>query len=415
MKHTYTAYGSIGFSLAIVGIPLYIYMPTFYTQYVGLDVAIVGMILLVARLIDMFADPLIGHISDHSVSPYGKRKPFIALGSLFLLIGYGLIVFPPSLSYASLWLFATSLLMYLGWSLISVPYLSMSSEISEEYHAKTLIASYREVMAILGMVSALVIPYALGISEKSDQTLVALFLFLLIVLPISLLWMWKKVPSSLGQSSSMPFYKGVLTLFRSNAKMLLIAYTLNALANAIPSTLFLYYVSLVLDQKDQSGLLLILYFISGIIALPFWLALSHRLSKKSVWIVSMVLASIAFSFVPFLEEGSLNAFIAIVIISGFSLGADLVFSSSMQADLAQSFERKGSSLSGVLFGLWGMGTKLSLALGVGIAFGILGLVGFTPHSPSPDALITLSWLYGAAPVTLKLISITFLVRYREMN
>jgi len=373
------------------------------------------MILLSARLIDMLADPVIGHISDHSASPYGKRKPFIALGSLFLLIGYAAIVFPPTLAYASLWLFASSLLMYLGWSLISVPYLSMSSEISEEYHAKTLIASYREVMAILGMVSALLIPYILGISDRSDQTLIALFLLLLIVLPISLLWLWKKVPSTSGQSSTMPFYKGVQTLFRSNAKMLLFAYTLNALANAIPSTLFLYYVSLVLEQKDQSGLLLIFYFISGIIALPFWLTLSRRWSKKSVWIASMILASCAFAFVPFLDAGAFNVFIAIVIISGFSLGADLVFSSSMQADLAQSFERKGLSMSGVLFGLWGMGTKLSLALGVGIAFGILGLAGFTPQSPSGDALTILSWLYGAAPVTLKLISITFLLRYREMN
>lgn len=415
MNPTYAAYGSVGFALAIVGIPLYLYMPTFYTQHVGLDVASVGMILLIARLIDMFADPIIGHLSDHSSSKYGKRHPFILAGSIALLIGYGAIVFPPDGEIAAWWLFGFSLLMYLGWSLISVPYLSISSEISPDYHTKTLIASYREVMAIMGMMCALLIPYFLGISERSDQTLIVLFLFLLTILPLSVLWLWKKIPPIVDSLPPIPFYTGLRTLWDHNGKMLLIAYTLNALANAIPSTLFLYYVSLVLGEKGQSGPLLIVYFICGIAALPLWLFLSRRFSKRSLWIASMSFASCAFIFVPFLDSGDSKLFFIIVILSGFSLGADLVFSSSMQSDLAQSFERRGFAMGGVLFGLWGMGTKLSLALGVGIAFGILGIVGFDPNSPSPFALDTLKWLYGGGAVAFKLISITFLLRYCETN
>lgn len=415
MNPTYAAYGSVGFSLAIVGIPLYLYMPTFYTQHVGLDVASVGMILLIARLIDMFADPIIGHLSDHSSSKYGKRHPFILAGSFALLIGYGAIVFPPDGEIAAWWLFGFSLLMYLGWSLISVPYLSISSEISPDYHTKTLIASYREVMAILGMMCALLIPYFLGISERSDQTLIVLFLFLLTILPLSVIWLWKKIPPIFDSLPPIPFYTGLCTLWDHNGKMLLIAYTFNALANAIPSTLFLYYVSLVLGEKELSGLLLIVYFICGIAALPLWLFLSRRFSKRSLWIASMCFASSAFIFVPYLDSGESSLFFAIVILSGFSLGADLVFSSSMQSDLAQSFERRGFAMSGVLFGLWGMGTKLSLALGVGIAFGILGMVGFDPNSPTPLSLNTLAWLYGGGAVAFKLISITFLLRYHETN
>lgn len=415
MNTTYAAYGSIGFSLAIVGIPLYIYMPTFYSQHVGIDVGIVGMVLLIARLIDMIADPIIGHLSDHSHSRYGKSKPFIIIGSLLLLVGYGMIISPPHLGIAPLWLFGFSLVMYLGWSMISVPYLSMSSEISSEYHAKTSIASYREVLALLGMISALLIPYLLDIADQSDRTLTTLFLLLLITLPLSVIWMVAKVSSTPSIAPSVPFWEGLALIKNSNSFTLLGAYTLNALANAIPSTLFLYYVSLILGREDQSGTLLLLYFVCGIVALPLWLLLSRHYPKRRVWIASMVLASCAFMFVPFLGSDDLIAFGIIVALSGFSLGADLVFSSSMQADAAQSYERSGLAISGTLFGLWGMGTKLSLALGVGIAFGILGLVGFDPSAPNPTALTTLAWLYGGAPVALKLLSIALLSRYREMK
>lgn len=129
--------------------------------------------------------------------------------------------------------------------------------------------------------------------------------------------------------------------------------------------------------------------------------------------MSMVLASCAFAFVPFLGNGDLFWFVLIVLGSGFSLGADLVLSSSLQADLAQKFVAKKQPLSGVLFGLWGMGTKLSLALGVGIAFGILGLFDFNPASPSQQSLTALVYLYGLSPVVLKIISISILLKFNE--
>jgi len=306
-------------------------------------------------------------------------------------------------------------MVYIGWSLITVPYMALSSEITSDYHEKTTLSSWREVMAISGMMCALLLPYMLAISDNNGATLQSLYLLLLISLPIALLLLVWKVPQTTSLQQNVPFISGIKIIFKSNAALLVGAYFLNALANAIPSTLFLYYVSHILKSPEKSGLLLLLYFASGIIALPFWNALARRLGKKHSWMISMALACIAFSFIPFLGTGDLSWFILIVLFSGFSLGADLVLSSSLQADLAQHFALEGKPLSGVLFGLWGMGTKLSLALGVGIAFGVLGLFDFTPNSPTSQSLGALVFLYGLAPVFLKIMSITVLWRYKEMN
>ena len=409
MKTIYPAYGALGFALSVVGIPLFMYLPTFYASDVGIDVATVGIILLVARSLDMLLDPLIGHASDR----LGKRKPFIVTGSFVLLIGYYFLIHPSFAPQA--WLFVFSMMVYIGWSLITVPYMALSSEITSDYHEKTTLSSWREVMAMSGMMCALLLPYILTISDQHGATLQSLYLLLLVSLPIALLLLVWKVPQTTSLQQNVPFISGIKIIFKSNAALLVGAYFLNALANAIPSTLFLYYVSHILKSPEKSGLLLLLYFASGIVALPFWNALARRLGKKHSWMISMALACIAFSFIPFLGEGDTTWFILIVVISGFSLGADLVLSSSLQADLAQRFALEGKPLSGVLFGLWGMGTKLSLALGVGIAFGVLGLFDFTPSAPTPQSLGALVFLYGLAPVVLKIASIIVLRKYHETD
>ncbi|WP_309500143.1 MFS transporter [Sulfurovum sp.] len=72
------------------------------------------------------------------------------------------------------------------------------------------------------------------------------------------------------------------------------AFLLNSLANALPATLFLFYVQLVLQEPSNTGPLLLLFFISGILGLPFWTMLAKKIGKRKTWQASMVLASAAF-------------------------------------------------------------------------------------------------------------------------
>jgi Na+/melibiose symporter-like transporter len=61
--------------------------------------------------------------------------------------------------------------------------------------------------------------------------------------------------------------------------------------------------------------------------------------------------------------------------------------------------------TGLLFSLWGMGTKFALAISVGFAFPILELLSFDPNNPSSEGKIFLVVIYALVPVVLKLITI----------
>ncbi len=401
-------YALPAFSLAMLGLPLYIYLPTFYTQEVGLSSLEVGLVLFLARSLDLVFDPLIGSLSDR----FAKRKLMMFIGMIILLAGFFALSYPLN---SWIWLLGFSFVAYSGWSLMSIPYLALSAELSKDYHDNTRLASTRELLTIFGLVSALIIPYALGIAEDSQETIRVMLLIVGVSLPLLFLLFSKKIKEPEHLSHPLKFLNGLKYLWSHtpDARSLFLAFFTNSLANALPATLFLFFVSLVLQTPEQTGAFLLLYFVSGLVALPVWLYLAKIWGKKRIWIVSMVLASVAFGFVPLLESGDGLYFMIITLVSGFSLGADMALPAAIQADIAQRLEGNGQRLTGVLFGFWAMLTKLSLAFAVGISFGLLGLIGFDPDLPTSSSLSLLSLLYGMAPVLFKGAAIYFIFRYDD--
>ena len=190
-----------------------------------------------------------------------------------------------------------------------------------------------------------------------------------------------------GRQAELPFVQG-LKLAWSNEpfRRLILAFFLNGIANGLPATLFLLFVRHVLGADVDAGPLLLLYFVSGMLAVPGWLWLSYRIGKHRAWAASMLWACVMFAWVPFLGPGDTLAFAAICVLSGASLGADLAIPASMQADVID-LDRvmSGRRRTAFFFALWSMASKLALAMAVGIAFPVLGAIGFSAEACQPAA------------------------------
>jgi Na+/melibiose symporter-like transporter len=338
------------------------------------------------------------------------------LGSFILIYSFYSLI-NPNENFAKLWLFSYSVLIYVGWSMINIPYLTWSSEISANYEDKTILNSSRELFTILGVLTALIIPYIYEVSSDSSKTLNILFLsFLIIFIPFFIMSLANIKIDNTCFIEKFSFKKLELVYKNiSDLKFLQIGYFFNTLANALPSILFLLFIEFVIQEKDLAGLILILYFFSGVVALPFWNILANKIGKKKAWISSIILASSAFIFVPFLQEGDLIAFIIISIVSGLSLGADMALPTSIQSDLIQKTHTMQTNIAGLLFGIWTMITKFSLALAVALSFIILGFFDFEATNPNESSLLVLSLLYGLLPVILKIIAIFFISKYSDIK
>ena len=80
------AYAAPAFALAVVGIPIYVYIPKFYSDVVGVNITVLGYILFSVRIFDAVTDPVIGYVSDRTQTRFGRRRPYIAVGSVFIAL-----------------------------------------------------------------------------------------------------------------------------------------------------------------------------------------------------------------------------------------------------------------------------------------------------------------------------------------
>ncbi|HDY85923.1 hypothetical protein LCGC14_0505170 [marine sediment metagenome] len=407
-KIQYWFYGLPALPLAALGLPLYIYLPTFYADQLGLGLTLVGSILLISRITDVISDPLIGMLSDW-LPVHSRRKWLIAIASPLLLLAVWALFIPPQ-DAGIWWLLSWSILVYLAWSLITLPYTAWGAELSTDYDQRSVITASRETCTLIGTLIAAGLPLAMGLSsDKPGEALSLLAQFLVLMLPITLIICLFNVKEKPTTSRARPIrFRAGLSLLNNNHlfKRLLFAYLMNGIANGLPATLFLLFVSYVLVAPEQFGMLLSAYFVSGLIGLPIGLALSKRFSKHRIWSVSMLWSVTIFIWAPFLGEGDVTAFLIICILSGLSLGIDMALPASIQADVIDIDNLKGGGQrSGLFFGIWGMTTKLSLALAVGIAFPSLSFLGFdTTGSSANNNTLALSLLYGLLPIPFKLMA-----------
>jgi Na+/melibiose symporter-like transporter len=399
------AYGVTGLPLAALGLPLYVYLPAFYAQGLGIAAAAVGAALLVARLVDVATDPLAGWISDRLPSTTWRRRGPMLAGVPLLLLGVDKL-FRPEAGADGGYLLVWALVAYLGWTLVAIPYSAWGAELSDLRHERTRIAAAREGFVILGTLAALAIPAAAGVAADPAGTLALMAEWLWWVLPAAALVTLSLVPAAPASVVRRPTWREGLRLLGSNRALRrgLLAHVVNGTANGLPATLFVLFVAQVLQARELTGPLLAAYFAAGVAALPAWVWVARRYGKHRAWVASLVLASATFVWVPLLGPGDALLFGVICVLSGMCLGADLALPASIQADVVElDREAGGGERAGLLFGLWGMATKLALALAVGIAFPLLDLAGFdSAGTNEPTALLALALLYGALPVLLKL-------------
>ncbi len=406
-------YPLIAMPLAILGLPLYIYLPTYYAVDLNINITLVGVVLFLARLSDVFSDPLIGFLSDKSQRVLNSKKPIMFIGFLLATFSFYALINPIK-EYALYFLIFFSILIYLGFSMIMVPYLTWVSEISDDYNEISSLNSNRELFTIIGLVLALIAPTMIDSQQLSQKLNLLFLLFIFLFTPLFLITLLKmKTKFTNNQTEIKLSILKLLYKEKEDYKYLQIGYFFNSLANAIPATLFILFIQVVIQDKNSNEWVLIVYFLAGIIALPFWNKLSKRKGKKQVWVLSILLASISFFFVVFLKQGDILWFALISFVTGLSLGADIAFPTAIQSDIIQNSKYK--QLSSTSFGIWTMLTKLALASSVMITFSILGLIGFDENNINQNMILTLSLLYALLPVILKLFSLYFILKFKEIR
>jgi Na+/melibiose symporter-like transporter len=401
-------YALPGLVTAVPTIPVFTLVPGFYAGDVGLSLALIGVVLLISRGLDVLSDPLVGWLADRG-GVNGLRHMVLA-GAVMAAPALVMLLSPPSWAGAG-WLVFSSAFLYLGWTLVQIPYLTWGAGLSANYHQRTRITAGREGAVLVGILLSGSLPALLGFIGLEDAAQLSIMAWVAVALGLPCFYLLlKHVPSPLATRPASSDWRGILKnrLF----VRLLSAWFINALANGIPAVLFTFYCAYVLAVDDQTrNLLLALYFGCAVAGIPLWVLLSRRLSKHQAWSLAMTLTCPAFAVAAFLGPGQAEVFALICVITGLCLGADLALPPAIQADVADWDRlRYRRNRTAGLFSLWNMATKLALAAAAGITLPLLDALGLDRQPPEPLALTTLAVIYALLPCVLKMVAVGMIVR-----
>lgn len=387
-------YGALGLPLAFVALPLYVILPNHYAQAFSVPLATLGLVLLGARLLDAFADPLIGRWADALLGRGALRAWTVTvLAAVVLALGFRALFFPPIRGSAALlvWCAAMLAVTYLSYSTVTVVHQAWGARLGGDASQRARIVAWREAMSLVGVLVASVLPSLAGLSVTT-VVFAALLLAGVMVL--------RAAPVPASSSKDEPPVSIALPFRTPAFRRLLGIYLLNGIASAIPATLVLFFIADRLDAKAYEPLFLGGYFAAGALSIPLWVRAVRRFGLPRAWLAGMVLAIAVFISAALLGAGDVWPYMAVCVLSGVALGADLTIPGAMLAGVIQRAGH-GRQAEGAYFGWWNFATKLNLALAAGLALPALQWFGYEPGARSGEALTALTLAYCLLPCLLK--------------
>jgi GPH family glycoside/pentoside/hexuronide:cation symporter len=426
----YFFYGLLGLPLAMVALPVYVQIPAYYTQQLGLPLASTGLILFFARLIDTVQDPILGQLIARFRT---SMKIWFSAGALLLVAAfYGLWLPPEALiSHQSgllVWLALMLIFAYTAHSMLNIAYLSWGAKIEvQNPNSNSLdndllkVSAWREGLGLLGVVVASILPswILLGSSSQIQSNLQSYVWIFAVVVLVSIIALFIGAPKWTMPTIKKPFEyisisKSLKTALQDTSfRRLVPIYFINSLSVSIPATLVLFFINDQIKAPEYTGHFLAAYFIAGAIGLPIWLKLAKKIGSKKAWQLGMLIAVCSFIGAAFLGANDVNAFMVVCIASGLALGADLALPPVLLAKLIDK-EKEASSY----FGVWTLLSKLALAM-AGLSLPILSLFGYQVGSTESVLNISaattsqfgLTFTYALLPCFFKLIALRLLHRY----
>ncbi len=419
------AYGAPAFALALFGVPVFVHLPKFYADVVGIPLGTLGVAILLTRSWDALLDPVIGVLSDRTRSRWGRRRPYLMFAPVPLALAVLLLFAPPEGSGVG-WFAGTMTMAFLAWTLVQIPHAALGPELTADHHARTSLFAWRDGLWIAGTLAAAAGPAIVGSltgggtgpedARTTFAILGAAYAVLLVALPWTCAYVVREhyvAPSATGQVLNSKRHAIREALANRPFRLLLAAYAVGALGGALPGTLLFFYVEHVLRAPDQADLFLGLYFLSGFLCLPLWTAIARRAGKKEAFVAAMLMSVGVFSGAFFLGPGDTSWFTAIVVLSGAGFGASLALPASMQADTIDLDElESGTRREGLFLGLWSVMTKASAAVGAGAALPILGAAGYVAGAPqNADVVLALRVMYCLVPCACYAAALLIVIRY----
>lgn len=421
--------GSLGIA-TMLNVPT-VFFPVLMTTVLGQSAALAGALLTISKLYDILADIAIGVASDRTRSRMGRRRPYLAAGAIVGAISLVMVFIPPAVTgWALTTYMAVGLIVYsTGYSLFAVPYVAMAGEMTDGYHERTRLLSFRTFFIAIGQLAAAAGMAAIvewGGGGRDGYALMGAVAATIVFTTMTLSFLGtrnaRKVEAVRASGPRPPKREQIRTIITNRPFMQLMgAKTFLYLAISVISTTKLLFLLNVLKVGYQG--LVHLTMAQNIVAMlivPVWTWAGRRFGKTRSYQAAILILTALYASYYFTEEGITVVELWIRgAINGIAASGVTLMGISMLPDVME-YDRKstGERREGAFSSIYAFMEKVAFAIGpglMGVLFAAAGFVSSTGGQiveQSPSAVMALYAGIAIIPALLTSTSFVIMSRYR---
>lgn len=407
----------------------------------GMNPALVGLLGAIPRLFDAIIDPIVGYMSDHTRSRWGRRRPFIFWGAITSGITYALLWQLPvarSETFVFWYFLIGSLLFYVAYAFFATPWVALGYELTPDYHERTRLMG---VQNFLGQLAYMVSPWFLWIMSKKewfdDQISGAAALAILIgaiaavvgVLPALLLnERFQQAPAEPEstmtlRASVLDFFHGFKTTISSRPFLKLCAATFLVFNGFILISSFQFYVIIYYvfggDQElgaEYAGYAGTLGAVSTFLVIFIVTWLGTRFGKRKAFVVSTLISMVGYGLKLFAYNPAMPLLILLPApLMAFGLGGLFTLMPSMIADVVDldelsTHQRREGMYGSIFWWVVKLGMAVALA-GGGVLLNITGFDVELAGEQSASAILLMRLCDALIPIATSLLAIWAVMTY----
>lgn len=403
-----------------------------YNLILGVNPALVGLMLAIPRVVDAFLDPFIGLVSDNHRSRWGRRRGFIAVGAVLTGIAAGAIWWPPagqSATFYAAFLFVAGLFLAVSHSLFTVPYYALGVELTTRAEDRNALmawkAGFNKLSGVanqwLFALAQLAVFGGILSGARALGIIIGVVVIGLGLLPA--LTLREPAYEQVIRQPRQPFWTSFRGAFSRRDFRFLAFSNLTLLASVMMVDAVGFYLTIFYvcgGDFKEAGLLKgvsgTVFQIGGMCSLPYFTALCRRFEKRTVarWsIVLVMVAGLSKWFCYFPGAGWWVVLPSALLAPG--LAAVLMLGPSMVADLCDLDEaehgvrREGMFVATYYWLLKGCTSAMMLLSGTIIA--ITGFKASAGAAQAPEAITAMRLWFTGGTIALAVTSYLLLGPY----
>lgn len=416
------AYGIGDYAICLYWSGVGLYLLYFYTDVVGISPLYAGWIYAIGITWDAITDPFMGFIAERTRSKWGSYRPFIIFGSVPLALSFVMLFWVPPFEGTFLFLFLLLVNIFHRscFTIVSVPYSSLTARITDDSDERTKLTSARMLAASFGTfsISAAGFPIVLFFGSGNESTG---FLFLglisgsiaILILAITVYFVKERTFDPVNQINAN--FKLIAKSVSQNYPFWIVFSSILILGSTalMFNNNLIYFVKYSLDLHAYQGLILGTSGGFTLLAIPFWALLALRLGKRNSWLIAMVWLLIGFLAFYFYPTQSLSELLIILAFLGFGNGATGVLFWSMLPDTIEYGEWKtGIRTESSLYGFMTFAQKGAIGISALLLGIILTNIGFIPNeTQSQETLDSLKMVMSWVPISGVILSLVMVIFY----